>query len=108
MTGVNSNLKHLDLAACRLSMLHIFSMLIGRERVHLDTEGHAFLPPMLPGRELGADAVHLRRQTGSETGEDATVLGDGGLAGTQRYLDEDRGVLRGIPEELNGVEVQRV
>lgn len=62
-------------------MLDVFSVFIGGVSVHLDSEGHPFLPAVLPGGELGADAVDL---------------------------DENRSVLQGIPEELDGVEVQRV
>lgn len=42
-----------------MDVLHVFPTLIGGEGVHLDAEGHSFLPAVLPGRELGADAVHL-------------------------------------------------
>lgn len=45
-----------------MDMLHVLPVFIGGEWVHLDTEGHPFLPAMLPGGELSADAVHLRRQ----------------------------------------------
>lgn len=40
-------------------MLHVLPVFIGAEGVHLDPEGHAFLAAVLPGGELGADAVHL-------------------------------------------------
>lgn len=45
-------------------MLHVFPVFIGGESVHLDTEGHSFLPAMLPGGELSADAVDLGRHDG--------------------------------------------
>lgn len=44
-------------------MLHVVPVLSGGERVHLDAEGHAFLPTVLPGRELGTDAVHLLQRS---------------------------------------------
>lgn len=47
-----------------MDVLHVFPALIGGERVHLDTEGHAFLPAVLPGGELGTDAVHLSQKVG--------------------------------------------
>lgn len=40
-------------------MLHVSPIFIGGESVHLDPEGHAFLATVLPGGELGTDAVHL-------------------------------------------------
>lgn len=40
-------------------MLHVVPVFIGGESVHLDAEGHAFLAAVLPGRELGTDAVDL-------------------------------------------------
>lgn len=51
-----------------MDVLHVFPTFIGGERVHLDTERHTFLPAVLPGRELGTDAVHLwqRWETPSE------------------------------------------
>ncbi len=43
-----------------MDVLHVFPMLICGESVYLDTKGHSFLPSMLPGGELSADAVDLR------------------------------------------------
>lgn len=57
----SSYLEDLDLAAGRMNMLHIFSMVVGGEGVHLDAKRNALLPAVLPGGELGADAVDLRR-----------------------------------------------
>lgn len=56
-----SYLEDFDLAAGRMDMLHVFPVFIGGKSVHLDTEGNPFLATMLPGGELGADAVDLRR-----------------------------------------------
>lgn len=55
-----SYLEDFDLAAGRVDMLHVFLVFVGSEGVHLDTEGHPFLPAMLPRGELSADAVDLR------------------------------------------------
>lgn len=112
-----SYLEDFDLAAGRMDMLHVFPVFIGGESVHLDTKGHSFLPTMLPGCELSADAVDLRRHAGEKKWGLITVS----LPYIVRinnlprhftwiylYLDENRRVLDGIPEELNGVEVQRV
>lgn len=54
-----SHLEDFDLAAGRVDLLHVLPVLIGGEGVHLDTEGHSFLAAVLPGGELGADAVDL-------------------------------------------------
>lgn len=56
-----SYLEDFDLAAGGMDMLHVFPVFIGGKSVHLDTEGHPFLAAMLPGGELGADAVDLER-----------------------------------------------
>lgn len=42
-----------------MDVLHVFPLSIGGERVHLDAERHALLAAVLPGGELGTDAVHL-------------------------------------------------
>lgn len=55
-------LEDFDLAAGGMDMLHVFAMFISGESVNLDTEGHPFLPAMLPGGELSADTVDLRVQ----------------------------------------------
>lgn len=88
-------------------MLHVFPVFVGGESVHLDTEGHSFLPAMLPGGELSADAVDLRRHDGRgfNSCEFVTAAPPPGI---YMYLDENRSVLDRIPEELDGVEVQRV
>lgn len=57
-----SHLEDFDLAAGRMDVLHVFPVFVGGEGVHLDTEGHSFLPAVLPGGELGADAVDLGRR----------------------------------------------
>lgn len=62
-------------------MLQVFAVFIAGESVHLDTEGHSLLPAMLSRGELSTDAVDL---------------------------NENRGVLDRVPEELNGVEVHGV
>ena len=63
----SSHLEDLDLAASGVQVLQELPLLVGGERVHLDAEGNALLSAVLPGRELGADTVHLRRRTGRET-----------------------------------------
>lgn len=57
-----SYLEDLDLAAAGMDVLHVFAVFIGGERVHLDAEGHSLFPAVLPGGELGADAVDLGRR----------------------------------------------
>lgn len=74
-------LEDFDLAAGGVDVLDVVAVLVGGERVHLDPEGHALLSTVLPGGELGADAIDL---------------------------DEDGSILGRVPEELDGVEVQRV
>lgn len=59
-------LKDFDLAAGWVDMLDVFSVFIGGVSVHLDSEGHPFLPAVLPGGELGADAVDLKGQENRE------------------------------------------
>ena len=56
-----SYLEDFNLAAGRTDMLHVLPVLIGAESVHLDTKRHSLLPTVLPGGELSADAVDLRR-----------------------------------------------
>lgn len=48
-------------------MLEVLPMVDGGEGVHLDPKRDPLLPAVLPGGELGADAVHLRRRAKSET-----------------------------------------
>lgn len=95
-------------------MLDVFSVFIGGVSVHLDSEGHPFLPAVLPGGELGADAVDLKGQENREELKNKFSLRPQ-LPPSQElrlesnmYLDENRSVLQGIPEELDGVEMQRV
>lgn len=52
-------LEDFDLAAGGVDVLDIVAALVGGERVYLDPEGYAFLTAMLPGGELGANAVDL-------------------------------------------------
>lgn len=106
-----SYLEDFDLAAGRMDMLHVLPLFIGGKSVHLDTEGHPFLAPMLPGGELGADAVDLGRWGRRQLQiccaccvYDPPDL----LTWVDHYLDEDRSILDWIPEKLNGVEMQRV
>lgn len=112
-----SYLEDFDLAAGRMDMLHVFPVFIGGKRVHLDTEGHPFLATMLPGGELGADAVNLRRWGERWQKCVACVVfttpqplnpHNKHLTWVDHYLDEDRRILDWIPEKLNSVEVQRV
>lgn len=86
-------------------MLQVLPVVVGGEGVHLDPKGDPLLPAMLPGGELGADAVHLRRRVKSENTTTAPTFSE---VEPCQYLDEGRGVLLRIPEELDGVEVQRV
>lgn len=100
-------LENFDLAAGRVDMLDVVAALVGGERVHLDPEGHALLAAVLPGGELGADAVDLQ---GGGNSRCSWMYwgGEGSGARSSGYLDEDGGVLGRVPEELDGVEVQRV
>lgn len=45
-----------------MGVVQVFSVFVGGERVHLDTERHALFPAVLSGGELCADAVHLSGQ----------------------------------------------
>lgn len=67
-------------------------------------KGTPFSPPCF----LGVNSVLTQFTCGDgptvKHNKGANVLG----GGTRRYLDEDRGVLLRIPEELDGAEVQRV
>lgn len=56
-------LKHFDLAAGGVQVLHILSALILFEGVDLDAERYALLSAMLPRCELCAYAVHLTTTT---------------------------------------------
>lgn len=90
-------------------MLHVLAVSIDGEGVHLDAERHAFLPAVLPGGELGTDAVHLSQRTeycGVRVYGPAGRRTDG--RGLFHYLDEYRSVFGGVPEELDGVEVEGV
>lgn len=94
-------------------MLHVLPTFVGGEGVHLDPEGHTFLAAVLPGGELGADAVHLSQRGGkSQVVAGCWRLGvrGGGFSRTRvfLYLDEYGSSFGRIPEKLHGVEVQRV
>lgn len=52
-------LEDLDLAAGGVDVFDILPLLVRAKRIDLDPEGHPFLPAMLPGCELSADAVYL-------------------------------------------------
>lgn len=53
-------LKDFDLAGGRVQVLAVLAAVPLGEGVDLDPEGDALLAAVLPGGELGADAVHLR------------------------------------------------
>lgn len=57
-------LKDFDLAARRVHMLQVFSMLVLCESVYLNPEGNAFLATMFPGCKLTANTVNLESKYG--------------------------------------------
>lgn len=92
-----------------MDVLHVLPVFVGGEGVHLDAERHAFLPAVLPGGELGADAVHLSQRIG-QPGIAACgfMVRPAEGRGLFHYLDEYGSVFGRVPEELDGVEVQGV
>lgn len=76
-------LEDFDLAAGRVDVLDVVAPLVGGERVHLDPEGYALLAAVLPGRELGANAVDLQGETPDGVGGGIEVsVWEQGLQGT--------------------------
>lgn len=74
-------LEDFDLAGGRVQVLAVLAGVPLGKGVDLDPEGHALLAAVLPGGELGADAVHLR--TG---GDDAAVCSTSLLRSNHRTL----------------------
>lgn len=64
----SSHLEDFHLAAGGMDVLHVLPTFVGGEGVHLDPEGHAFLAAVLPGGELGTDAVDLWQKVGKTKG----------------------------------------
>lgn len=52
-------LEHFDLAAGRVHMLQVFSMLVLYESIDLNPEGNSLLSTMFPECKLRANTVYL-------------------------------------------------
>lgn len=112
-------LKHFDLAAGGVQVLHILSALILFEGVDLDAERYALLSAMLPRCELCAYAVHLTTTTTNtqlhHDPEQLYRLYNKGhkqcvcvCARITSHLYEYRRMFGNIPQKLSSIKLGRV
>lgn len=115
-------LEDFNLAGGRVEVLCVLSIVSLGESVELDPEGDSFLPTVLSGSELCADAVHLQTDIRKKTSNVIKLMhlmwtfsgmpdrwhNRGLMCVYVSYLHKNRGSFVHIPQELCRVKLRGV